>query len=104
MPEPAHDPRATMTAMRREIDALDAQLSELLARRVQCAHTIGVAKKALGLPIYDATREAAIAESVTAHLDRHGLRPFEVPVLDIYRTLVLVCRHAQDDPTLDGDA
>lgn len=99
MPLP-DDPRAHLVATRDEIDRIDHALAELLARRVHYAHEIGRAKTALGLPIYDGAREATIAANVAAHLDAAGLGQYAVPVLDIYRTLVLVCRHAQDDPAI----
>ena len=99
-PSDAADPRAHLAAARDEIDRIDRALAELLARRVHFAHEIGRAKGALGLPIYDGAREATIAANVTAHLAEAGLSPYAVPVLDVYRTLVLVCRHAQDDPTI----
>ena len=92
--------RARIAETREQIDQLDRAIAEMLASRVRYAHDIGRAKAALGLPIYDATREATIVSNVSGHLEALGLTPYEVPVLDIFRTLVLVCRHAQDDPTI----
>jgi chorismate mutase len=91
-----------MSEIRDRIDEIDRSLSELLAARVRYAHKIGQAKQALGLPVYDGAREAAIAEKVRTHLATHALDAYTVPVLDIYRTLILVCRHAQDDASLDA--
>ena len=100
VPEPERA-RLAMTTLREQIDAVDRSISELLAMRVRYAHEIGRAKRALGLPIYDSKREDAIVTNVRTHLEGRGLDAYEVAVLDIYRTLVLVCRHAQDDQALD---
>jgi chorismate mutase len=49
---------------RRRIDEIDSQLMRLLNSRSACAVEIGKIKRALGLPIYSAEREAWILERV----------------------------------------
>jgi chorismate mutase len=55
--------------LRREIDALDERLVELLSARAACALAIGRVKKASGLPVYQPAREA----EVLAHVQ--GINP-----------------------------
>ncbi|HEY8561311.1 MAG TPA: chorismate mutase [Pyrinomonadaceae bacterium] len=45
---------------RKEIDAVDAKLVELIARRLEIARKIGVLKAATGLPVVDRKREAEV--------------------------------------------
>lgn len=49
-----------LEAVRREIERIDRALVELIGERVMLARRVGVAKRALGLPILDPAREAAV--------------------------------------------
>ena len=66
-PTPASpDHRARMDALRREIDALDERLVELLNARASCALEIGHVKSELGLEIYQPDRESQVLAHVRA--------------------------------------
>lgn len=49
---------------RNEIDAIDAQLVQLLNRRAKIAKSIGAIKAKTGLPVFDRRREAEVMRSV----------------------------------------
>jgi chorismate mutase len=51
-------------ALRRQIDAIDAKLVELLNSRAQCALEIGHLKEAAGMPVYQPAREAEVLAHV----------------------------------------
>ena len=53
-------------ALRRQIDAIDAKLVELLNARAACAVEIGRLKELAGLPVYQPAREAEVLEHVRA--------------------------------------
>jgi chorismate mutase len=59
--------------LRRRIDQLDEALVRLLSARAACALEIGRAKKALGLEIYQPSREA----EVLAHVQRINRGPLD---------------------------
>ena len=50
--------------VRKEIDAVDKELLPLFLKRMQCSARVAEIKRANGLPVYDAAREARIIESV----------------------------------------
>ncbi|MCC6465736.1 MAG: chorismate mutase, partial [Planctomycetes bacterium] len=52
--------------LRAEIDRLDAELMQLLARRAELSLAVHDAKQAAGLPPRDAAREAAILAGARA--------------------------------------
>ena len=83
------DARATIERSRREIDALDDQLVALLERRAGCALAIGRAKRAAGVPVRDAAREAAVLERVAARahgpLDARSIERVFKTILDVVR-------------------
>lgn len=49
---------------RRQIDAIDQQLVELLNRRCQCALEIGHLKHSLRRPVCEPSRESVVVENV----------------------------------------
>jgi chorismate mutase-like protein len=51
-------------ALRKQIDAIDAKLVELLNARAACAVEIGRLKELAGLPVYQPAREAEVLEHV----------------------------------------
>jgi chorismate mutase len=53
-------PAAELARIRGEIERVDRALVGLIAERVALARQVGPAKKALGMPILDPPREAAI--------------------------------------------
>lgn len=53
-------PAAALASIRGEIEQLDRQIVGLIADRVSLARRVGPLKQALGMPILDPPREAAI--------------------------------------------
>jgi len=51
---------------RGRIDALNARLVELLNERARCAEGIAAFKQQNGLPVFDAKREQAVLDKVSA--------------------------------------
>ena len=52
--------------MRKEIDGIDREVAALLSRRLDLVREIGEVKKAQGLPVLNAAREAVVLEKVRA--------------------------------------
>jgi chorismate mutase len=52
-------------SLRAEIDHLDSQILDLVARRIAAVRRIGEYKHARGLPVYDAERERAVIQRLT---------------------------------------
>ena len=51
---------------RRQIDAVDVKIVELLNERTQIVHEIGRIKQQFALPIYEPKREDQVFENVTS--------------------------------------
>lgn len=92
---PAVKQSAALAALRDGLGALDAELVELLARRVDVARRIGAEKRAAGLATLDTQREAQVVAAVARHARRVGLP--EESVRDIFWPVVALCRRAQQD-------
>ena len=92
---PAIKQSPVLAALRDELGALDAELVELLARRVDVARRIGAEKRAAGLATLDTQREAQVVAVVARHARRVGLP--EESVRDIFWPVVAMCRRAQQD-------
>ncbi len=61
---------------RAEIDDVDAQLAALFERRMAAVLQVAEYKRAHGLPIFDAAREAAVLEKAAARIQHPALRPY----------------------------
>lgn len=61
---------------RREIDEIDAQLAALFQRRMRAVERVAAYKKAAGIPILDAGREAAVIEKNTARIEDGALKNY----------------------------
>ena len=61
---------------RAEIDTVDAQLAALFERRMAAVLQVAEYKRAHGLPIYDAAREAVVLEKAAARIQQPALRPY----------------------------
>lgn len=61
--------------LRVQIDALDTQLLEALARRFEVTKQVGEYKAANGIPVQDAAREQAQLERLRGLAEEHGLNP-----------------------------
>lgn len=66
----------TLEQARAEIDTVDAQLAALFERRMAAVVSVAEYKRAHGLPIYDAAREAAVLEKSAARIQNPVLRPY----------------------------
>jgi len=55
-----------LETLRKEIDSIDREVAALLSRRLDLVKEIGEVKKAQGLPVLNAAREAIVLEKVRA--------------------------------------
>jgi chorismate mutase len=71
---------------RKRIDAIDAQLAELLSERSRCVIEIGKIKRQQQLPVYDPEREKEIFERLAKNnqgpLENEALRRLFERILD----------------------
>lgn len=81
--------------LRDEINALNAEIVGLLARRVEVARSIGEAKRDLGLPIVDRAREEKVYERARELAREAGLDP--EGVVRVFREIVDLSTKAQED-------
>ena len=71
--------------LREEIDAIDAELLQLISRRAKVAVRVGAIKQAAGLPLYDPERE----RDVLAHVLRANGGPLgDVAISKIFRLII----------------
>ncbi|MDE1323636.1 bifunctional chorismate mutase/prephenate dehydrogenase [Vibrio aestuarianus] len=64
-----------LNELRDQIDAVDKQMVELLARRLALVEKVGEVKSLHGLPIYAPDREAAMLASRRAEAEKKGVPP-----------------------------
>ncbi len=64
-----------LTALRAQIDCVDAALARLTGARLAVARDVGVTKRALGRPVVDTTREAAVTARFVALAAAQGVPP-----------------------------
>jgi chorismate mutase len=80
-----------LEALRREIDAIDDRILELVAERVRKVLAVGEHKRARGLPIYDPERERRLLDRLGAAaphpLDHHTVRRVFERLVDESRTI-----------------
>lgn len=79
-----------LTALRTRIDALDAELVVLLAKRVAAAKEAMDLKAAAGQPAFDATREAEMFAALRAKA--RALQLDEVRVAEVFRAVLELSR------------
>ena len=84
-----------LSKCRQEIESIDNDLVELLARRLRLGQRIAELKRIAELPILDPTREAAVIRRVTAVAREAGL-PTE-PVREVFWQIVGMSRRAQEE-------
>lgn len=84
-----------LSQARQEIESIDNDLVELLARRLRLGHRIAELKWIAELPILDPTREAAVIRRVTTVAREAGL-PTE-PVREVFWQIVGMSRRAQEE-------
>lgn len=74
-PEPSAGPEAPLGELRDQIDAVDKQVMNLLARRLELVSEVGELKGQHGLPIYAPDRERTMIAARRAEAERRGLPP-----------------------------
>ena len=76
---------------RRQIDAVDVKIVELLNERTEIVHEIGRIKRQFALPIYEPKREDQVFENVTTHnpgpLTAEALKRIFERIIDEMRTI-----------------
>ena len=87
--------RERIAGLRDEINGLNVQIVELLARRVEVARRIGEAKRQRSLPIVDRTREGKVYERVRELATERDLDPEGVE--KVFREIVDLCTKAQQE-------
>ena len=84
-----------MDRLREEIEGIDRQLIELIARRVDLAREVGRAKRAAGLPTLDPAREAAVVRRAGQVAREVGIEDEDVRY--IFWHLIGLSRRAQNE-------
>ncbi|MCQ2350745.1 MAG: chorismate mutase [Paludibacteraceae bacterium] len=64
--------------IRKDITSVDKQMTELFEKRMHLASEVAEYKKAHGLPIFDATREAKVLECVSSNVKDGSLGQYAV--------------------------
>jgi chorismate mutase/prephenate dehydrogenase len=80
--------------LRVEIDEVDTQILAFMADRVKICEEVGMAKKAQGLPVKDAVREAEVFNHIREQAAKLGLNPVRVEA--VYREIVNMCSSVQE--------
>ena len=85
--------RERLEDLRDEIQEVDRELVQLLARRVSLARAVGIVKRDLRMPALDPAREAAVVRHAGAMAREAGVRDEEVR--HIFWHLIGLARRAQ---------
>ena len=72
---------------RQQINEIDAEMAELFVRRMRAVETVAEYKRANGLPILDAAREASLINNNAQRIEDETLRAYYVSFLQ--RTIEL---------------
>ena len=91
--------RGDLAPLRAEIERLDTELVQLIARRVRLARDVGEAKLGAGMPTLDPTREATVVRRAVTLAREAGLEA-DVEIRQIYWLLIALCRRAQTSDAL----
>ena len=87
---------ASIEALRRDIDAADAELIELLSRRARLANSIGKLKA--GAPVYRPEREREILDRAAERARRSGSLVTDEAVRNVLREVISACRAVESRP------
>ncbi|GJM13318.1 MAG: hypothetical protein DHS20C12_17210 [Pseudohongiella sp.] len=71
----SQSPPAELLAAREQIDAIDQELLELLGKRFECTHQVGLIKASQALEPVDASREAEKLAQLSALCEKYNLNP-----------------------------
>lgn len=66
----------TLSVSREEIEAVDQEMAALFERRMELSKTVAEAKKALGLPVFDAEREKTLLLKNGTFIKSLEMRPY----------------------------
>lgn len=91
----APEPESELDRLRAEIEKLDRDLVSLIGDRVRLARRVGGAKRALGMPVLDPAREAAIVRRAGSLARESGLDDEDIRY--IFWHLIGLCRRAQTE-------
>jgi len=83
-----------LSRCRDEIERIDRQIIELLARRLELGKRTGELKRTAGMPILDPTREAAVIRRVTEEARGIGLPPESIR--EVFWQIVGMSRRVQE--------
>jgi chorismate mutase len=89
----AESASAALAGLRAQIERIDRALIGLIAERVRLAREVGEAKRALGLPVLDPAREAAVVRRAGTLAREAGLADEDVRYL--FWHLIGLSRRAQ---------
>ncbi|HEX8696492.1 MAG TPA: chorismate mutase [Longimicrobium sp.] len=89
----AESASAALEGLRTQIERIDRALIGLIAERVRLARDVGEAKRALGLPVLDPAREAAVVRRAGTLAREAGLADEDVRYL--FWHLIGLSRRAQ---------
>jgi len=84
-----------LARLREDIEAVDQEIIQLIAQRVEIARHAGDVKRAAGVPVVDPIQEAQVLERARRMADASGLPYREVRAL--LRGIIAVSRSAQRD-------
>ncbi len=78
-----------LSQIRTEIDQIDAELTELFKRRMDCSKAVAEYKKANGIPILNAAREEEVLDSVEQKGGEYGkyARELFAKIMELSRAL-----------------
>jgi chorismate mutase len=82
-----------MQELRAQVEAIDAQLVELIAARQAAVREIGAFKREQGKPVLDPEREAQVLRRVAELARAAGLE--EEELRDVWRKLLAMARRVQ---------
>ena len=83
---------------RKEIDDIDRQIAEMLARRAAISREISMLKASAGLPVQDSQREADV---IRRAIEVAGSEREVDAIRNIYRTIIAESRRIQTDAIAD---
>jgi 3-deoxy-7-phosphoheptulonate synthase len=86
-------PLDALTKLREDIEAVDQELIQLIAQRVEIARHAGDVKRAAGIPVVDLAQESEVLERARPMAEAAGLPYREVRAL--LRGIIAVSRSAQ---------
>ncbi len=74
-----------MQQMRKQIDSIDNELSQLLLQRLEIAQTLGKLKTELGLPFHDPVREESVLKKVASEAEHS---PLQAHIVKLYKAIM----------------